>query len=119
MATKVQASRLKTYGISNPKTTQMKKQCDCKLPYVLNGTNTCKQCGNEQNMFLPIRDEKPITVKKEFNGTEYEKGEIVEVIRGQYALLVEIQNFIKGGWYRVKLPNGGFHETQILGAKIK
>jgi hypothetical protein len=28
---------------------------------------------------------------------------------------VEIKNYITNGWYGVQLPNGGFHETQILG----
>jgi len=70
-------------------------------------------------MFLPIKEEKAITQKREFNGAEYEKGDVVEVIGKTYACLVEIQNYIPTGWYRVKLPNGGFHETQILGEKFK
>lgn len=96
----------------------MENQCKCKLPYVHNGTKKCTQCHNEQTRFLPITEQKPTTQKNEFNGTEYKKGDIVEVIGKSYACLVEIQNYIPKGWYRVKLPNGGFLETQILGAKV-
>lgn len=97
----------------------MKPQCKCNLPYVHNGTNTCTQCGNQQDMFLPTREEKPITLKREFNGTEFKKGDIVEVIGKSYACLVEVQSYIHEGWYRVQLPNGGIHETKILGEKFK
>lgn len=96
----------------------MRNQCQCKLPYVKNGTDTCTQCGNQQSRFLPIIHANPITIKKEFVGNEFEKGDIVEVIGNSYACLVEIVNYIPNGWYRVKLPNGGFNETQILGDKI-
>jgi len=96
----------------------MKNQCQCKLPYVHKGTDTCTQCRNQQTRFLPITTEKPITLKKEFKGDEFKKGDIIEVIGKSYACLVEIQNYIPKGWYRVQLPNGGFHETQILGEKV-
>jgi hypothetical protein len=96
----------------------MRDECNCKLPYVHNGTDTCIQCGNQQTRFLPITNDKPTTLKTEFNGTEFKKGDIVEVIGKSYVCLVEIQNYIPEGWYRVKLPNGGFHETQILGTKV-
>jgi hypothetical protein len=93
----------------------MKNQCKCKLPYVHNGTDTCTQCKNQQTMFLPIINDKPISVKREFNGTEFKPNDLVEVIGKSYACLVEIQKYIPKGWYRVKLPNGCFNETQILG----
>ncbi len=93
----------------------MRNQCKCKLPYVHSGTDTCTQCGNQQVRFLPIINDKPISVKREFNGSEFKPNDVVEVIGKSYACLVEIQNYIPKGWYRVQLPNGGFHETQILG----
>ena len=96
----------------------MRKQCQCRLPYVHKGTATCTRCGEHQTMFLPVLNENPVTQKIEFNGTEFKNGDIVEVIGKSYACLVEIQNYIQGGWYRVQLPNGGFHETQILGSKV-
>lgn len=96
----------------------MKNQCPCKLPYVHSGTDTCTQCRNQQTRFLPITEEKPITQKKEFKGDEFESGDIVEVIGKSYACLVQIVNYIPKGWYLVQLPNGGFHETQILGSKV-
>lgn len=96
----------------------MREQCKCKLTYVNSGTDTCTQCGNQQTRFLPITEGTPITLKKEFKGDEFESGDIVEVIGKSYACLVEIVNYIPKGWYRVQLPNGGFHETQFLGAKI-
>jgi len=70
-------------------------------------------------MFLPFKESKPLSLKREFNGTEFNVKDIVEVITTLYSCLVEIQNYIPNGWYRVKLPNGGFHETQILGKRIK
>lgn len=96
----------------------MKNQCQCKLPYVYSGTDTCVYCGNQQTMFLPITEEKTITQKNEFKGDEFKSGDIVEVIGKSYACLVEIVNYIPNGWYRVQLPNGCFHETQILGSKV-
>jgi hypothetical protein len=93
----------------------MRNQCKCKLPYVDNGTDTCTQCNNQQVRFLPIINEKPISVKRDFNGSEYKPNDIVEVIGKSYCCLVEIKNYITNGWYGVQLPNGGFHETQILG----
>lgn len=96
----------------------MRNQCKCKLTYVHNGTDTCTYCGNQQTRFLPITEEKQITQKKEFKGDEFKSGDIVEVIGKSYACLVQIVNYIPNGWYRVQLPNGGFHETQILGIKV-
>lgn len=96
----------------------MRTQCKCKLPYVQTGTDTCTQCHNQQTMFLPIREVKPISVKQEFNGTEFKPNDIVEVIGKSYACLVEVHSYISKGWYRIKLPNGCLHETQILGAKV-
>ena len=95
----------------------MKNQCQCKLTYVHNGTDTCTQCRSQQTRFS-ITTEKPITLKKEFKGDEFKKGDIIEVIGKSYACLVEIQYYIPKGWYRVQLPNGGFHDTQILGDKV-
>lgn len=96
----------------------MRNQCECKLPYVINGTDTCYYCGNQQPRFLPIKKEKPISVKRDFNGSEFQRNDIVEVVGKLYCCLVEIQNYLERGWYRVKLPSGGFHETQILGDKV-
>lgn len=96
----------------------MRNQCKCKLPYVCNGTDTCTICHDQQIRFLPINEEKTLSVKRQFNGTEYKPNDIVAVICKSYACLVKIQNYIPHGWYRVQLPNGGFHDTQILGAKI-
>jgi hypothetical protein len=93
----------------------MRNQCKCKLPYVLNGTDTCTQCKSQQTKFLPIINDNPISVKREFNGTEFKPTDVVEVIGKSYACLVEIVNYIPNGWYGVQLPNGCFHETQILG----
>lgn len=96
----------------------MRNQCKCKLPYVRSGSDTCTQCGNQQVRFLPITDPKPITLKKQFKGNEFKSGDIVEKIGKSYACLVEVVNYIPEGWYLVQLPNGGFHETQILGEKV-
>ena len=96
----------------------MRNQCQCKLPYVHSGTDTCTQCKNQQTRFLPITDDKPITQKNKFKGDEFKKGDIVEVIGKSYACLVEIVNYIPNGWYCVQLPNGGYMDTQILGAKV-
>jgi hypothetical protein len=85
------------------------------LPYVHSGTDTCTICGYQQAMFLPIINHKQISVKRDFTGSEFKPNDVVEVIGKSYACLVEVQNYISNGWYRVKLPNGGFHETQILG----
>jgi len=76
------------------------------------GTDTCNICKFQQTRFS---NPNPVTIKRKFRGDEYKAGDIVEVIGNSYACLVEIQNYISKGWYRVKLPNGGFHETQILG----
>lgn len=91
----------------------MRNQCQCKLPYVYLGTDTCNICNYQQTRFST--EQKPKTTFKKFKGDEYKPGDIVEVIGNSYACLVEIQSYISKGWYRVKLPNGGFHETQILG----
>jgi hypothetical protein len=93
----------------------MRGKCKCKLPWVQNGTDTCTQCGNQQSRFLPIINDKPISLKREFNGTEFKANDVVEVIGKSYACLVEIVNYIPNGWYQVRLPNGGLKETQILG----
>lgn len=91
----------------------MRNQCRCKLPYVYLGTDTCNICKCRQARFL--MEQKPVTPKKNFKGDEFKQGDIVEVIGKTYACLVEVQNYISKGWYRVTLPNGGNHETQILG----
>ena len=96
----------------------MRKQCECKLPYVLNGSIDCERCGNMQGRFLPSINDSPLSVKTEYKGTEFVKGDLVEVIAKSYSCLVEIQNYIPNGWYHVKLPNGGYHDTQILGRKV-
>ena len=97
----------------------MNNQCKCKLPYVLNGTNTCKICGDQQSMFLKLfLNELPITKATVFNGTEYQSGDIVQKISHSYCCLVEVERYLSKGWYRIKLPNGGFHETQRLGDKV-
>ncbi len=70
-------------------------------------------------MFLQITKEKPLSFRRTFNGSEFQKGDIVEIIGASYSCLVEIKYYISQGWYRVKLPNGGFHDTQILGDKVK
>lgn len=97
----------------------MRNQCKCKLPYVYGGTDNCTKCGNHQARFLAITDKRPITLKKEFKGDEFKSGDIVEVIGKSYACLVEIVNYLPKGGYRIQLPNGCFHDTQVLGLKVK
>lgn len=75
----------------------MINECKCKLPYVHSGTDTCTRCQNRQARFLPIIDEKPLSVKRDFNGSEYNPNDIVEVIGKSYACLVEIVNYIPNG----------------------
>ena len=92
----------------------MRVQCKCKLPYVQH-LDTCQICFGEQSRFI---QRNPCSVKREFKGNEFKAGDIVEVIHEGYQCLVEILEYIPNGWYRVILPNGGIHETQILGQKV-
>lgn len=94
----------------------MREQCKCELPYVNAGTDTCIYCRNWNTSFFVNRS---ISPKREFDGSEYNPGDIVEIITKSYSCYVEIVKYVPNGWYQVKLPNGGFTETQYLGKIVK
>lgn len=68
-----------------------------------------------QPMFLPVLAVKSVSVKRKWKGTEFKSGDIVEVILKMCSYLVEIDCYLGEGWWRVKVPDGCYHETQILG----
>ena len=54
-------------------------------------------------------------VKGVLEGSEYKPNDIVEIITKTHCMCVKVISYLNDGWYRVQLPNGGYHDTQILG----
>jgi hypothetical protein len=52
------------------------------------------------------------------NGHEYVQGDIAEVIAKTYSCLVEIRYYNNDGTYTVKLPNGCFVSSRVIGNKV-
>jgi hypothetical protein len=63
-------------------------------------------------MFLPIESNMHYlnkSIKKDYTGSEFKRGDTVAVIGISYSCLVEVHRYLKRGWWLVILPNGGLH----------
>lgn len=97
----------------------MRKQCECELPYVdMKESTTCVHCRG-MNIKGLINNSERTQKRINMDGSEYKTGDIVEVLHGHYWCYVKIIKYTGGGWYQVRLPNGGVYETQILGNIIR
>lgn len=98
----------------------MEKYCTCELPYVYaDDFCKCTKCG-EKNASHVVADVKgvPYSTARKITKEEFVIGGIYEIFKKSYYCRVKIVEIYKDGWCRVELPNGGFHETQILGKRI-
>lgn len=97
-----------------------RSECTCELPYVKaqdsNGVDICDRCRGSVWVFTGKEEE---TEKYDLEGSEYKAGDIVKVIGKGYRCLVKVIKYSGDGMYIVQLPNGGYHETMVLGEIYK
>ena len=100
---------------------KMKEKCKCNLPYInFNNINTCKICGKQNDFFIKMMiKNKEFDKPKKIEKDKIFVGDIFSVYQKSYGCFVEVVEVHNDNWCRVKIPNGGYMETQILGELIK
>lgn len=97
----------------------MRNQCKCELPYVRSGSDTCTQCGCKNGYFQKkVVDGQEYDKSRHLDREEYAVGDIHCVWQRSFGCFVKIVDIHSDGWVRVKVPNGGYMDTQILGEKV-